>query len=296
MLAAHALGALDPDERRALALHLATCAECGAELEGWQETAAALAYSAPLAEPSANLRARILAGARAHSQTSNSRTGGDGEDGSLGPSAPREASQASTSSTTSETSAPTSTKVLPFAPPAKRRWSAPSVFGALAASLVFAALLVSLLVLWQRNNRMQAELSSLSNRLNETQGELARAREERAPPGSPEPQAAMLAGTKVAPRAHAMLAFDRQSGRAMLIAYDLPPAPEGKAYQLWFIAGERIMPGGVFTPDGRGHAELRDLMPAEGRTAASATFAVTLEPAGGVSKPSGAQYLLGQTS
>jgi anti-sigma-K factor RskA len=132
--------------------------------------------------------------------------------------------------------------------------------------------------------------------LNQTQGELARQLEKQAPFASPESQAAVLAGTNVAPRARAMLAFDRKTGRAMLIANDLPPAPAGKAYQLWFIADGHVMPGGVFTPDARGHAEVRDQMPAEGLKAPSAIFAVTLEPAGGVTAPTGEKYLLSQTS
>jgi anti-sigma-K factor RskA len=172
----------------------------------------------------------------------------------------------------------------------------PAVIGALAASLAFAALFVALFVIWQRNNRLQAEMASLSERLNRTQEELARTRELQAPLASPESQAALLAGTNVAPRAHAMLAYDRRTGRATLIANNLPPAPAGKAYQLWFIADGHVMPGGVFTPDERGHAEVRDQMPAEGLKASSAIFAVTLEPAGGVIAPTGDKYLLSQSS
>jgi len=80
------------------------------------------------------------------------------------------------------------------------------------------------------------------------------------------------------------------------VAADLPPAPEGFAYQLWFIAGGRPpIPGKVFSTDGRGHAELHDIVPPAGRLAA-VVYAVTLEPASGVSAPTGEIYLKGSAS
>ena len=101
---------------------------------------------------------------------------------------------------------------------------------------------------------------------------------------------AELAGTKDAPSAHAMLAVDSKSGHAMLMAKGLPQAPAGKAYQLWFIAGTRPIPGKVFKPDPSGNAMLDDQLPAAALNAA--TFAVTLEPQNGVPTPTGSMYLL----
>jgi len=65
LCAAYALDALAPDEERAFEAHLASCARCREELAGLSETAAALAYAVPPAEPPARLRARILDAARA---------------------------------------------------------------------------------------------------------------------------------------------------------------------------------------------------------------------------------------
>ena len=58
--AAYALDALDPHEREEFELHLSTCEACRADVAGFTETAAALAYAAPPAEPPARLRADIL--------------------------------------------------------------------------------------------------------------------------------------------------------------------------------------------------------------------------------------------
>jgi len=97
-----------------------------------------------------------------------------------------------------------------------------------------------------------------------------------------------LAGTKLVPEAHGMLAYDK-NGRAILMAKGLPPAPAGMAYQLWFIAGGQPMPGKVFRTDASGAGTLKDQVPAQARTAA--VFAITLEPEKGVQSPTGQIYL-----
>ena len=62
--AAYALGALDAGERAAFEAHLATCAECQAEVRAFRETVAQLAARAPGVPPAVELRARVLAEAR----------------------------------------------------------------------------------------------------------------------------------------------------------------------------------------------------------------------------------------
>ncbi|MEO8251935.1 MAG: anti-sigma factor [Chloroflexota bacterium] len=59
--AAFALGALPPDEARAVAEHLATCAEPHAQLRAFVGAAEVLAMSTDLAPPSPKLRERVLA-------------------------------------------------------------------------------------------------------------------------------------------------------------------------------------------------------------------------------------------
>ena len=112
---------------------------------------------------------------------------------------------------------------------------------------------------------------------------------------SPQSRSAVLAGTNAAPGAHAQLAFDSRTGHAMLFAYNLPPAPTGKAYQLWFISGGKVMPGKVFTPDNKGSAMINEQVPVE-KLDAAPVFAVTLEPSAGVSAPTGEKYLLSASS
>ena len=270
MLAARALDALEAAEARELAEHLGACDECGPELAAWRDTAAALAYAAPAAEPSADLRSRILAGVRAEA----------GE---------RKTSQAES-------------KVVPLARRERPRWSAAMKVGALAASIAIVAMAAGLVLLWNRYNSLRQEFAQVTDRWELAQGELRREREQLARRQeaielitSPGARVTALAGTDMATRAHGKFVYDRDTGRAMLMAYDLPPAPQGKAYQLWFIAeGKPPMPGHVFNTDSAGHAEMQEQLPLEARSAS--VFAVTLEPAGGVPAPTGAKYLLGSAS
>lgn len=287
MVAAHALDALEAAEARELESHLATCAECRAELDAWQDVSASLVYAAPLAEPSAELRSRILESVRAERPKPSSRAAvkdnGKVKAGAAG-------------------SSRTESNVVPFERPARRTWSVASRVGALAASIAFVALVASLFLLWNRNSRMQQEMARVTDQLQQAQGELrrereilAREREARELISSPESRIMTLAGTEMATRARARFVYDRKTGHAMLMADDLPPAPAGKAYQLWFIAeGKPPMPGQVFNTNAAGHAEMRDLLPEEARGAT--TFAVTLEPSNGVPAPTGPMYLKGATS
>jgi hypothetical protein len=74
LIEAHALGALDPEERRALDAHLATgCAECATALEEARWLVSQLAYTAPEAEPSAMLRGRLLKTVRAKGAAASAR-------------------------------------------------------------------------------------------------------------------------------------------------------------------------------------------------------------------------------
>lgn len=125
--------------------------------------------------------------------------------------------------------------------------------------------------------------------MDEAKSQLAREREAVELLTSPGARMAKLAGTKDAPGAQAMLAYDK-NGHAMLMAKGLPAAPKGMAYQLWFIKDGKKMPGKVFSTDASGNGMLEDEIPTVAREAA--VFAVTLEPEGGVQVPTGAIYMV----
>jgi anti-sigma-K factor RskA len=266
LLAASALSALNAEDAREVDAHLEGCAVCGSELNEWEHTAAILALEANPVEPSPEVRARILTGIKSVGQ--------------LGNRSPDHIRAGSIKRENDST-------VLPFEP-RKNVFSSLGTLGTIAASLIFLALVISLIALWRENRSSQAELAKLSAQIQDTKAELALDREALELLSSPGARMQELAGTNVAPGAHAMVAYD-QKGHAMLMAKALPAAPKGMAYQLWFIVGKKPMPGKVFTVDAAGNGTLEDQLPQP--ALGSPIFAITLEPESGMSSPTGAIYL-----
>ena len=80
----------------------------------------------------------------------------------------------------------------------------------------------------------------------------------------------------------AELAYSRQLGQAAVSVSGLPPAPEGKTYQLWYVGSDEVArSAGLLTTgsDGRGELLL------QGDANSAAAVGMTLEPAGGSSQP-----------
>jgi len=100
-----------------------------------------------------------------------------------------------------------------------------------------------------------------------------------------------LKGLEAAPAARAKLFWNPGARSGVLLINGLPKTPTDKAYELWGIAGTEPVPAGVFRVDDQGQARFR--MPVLGRGKNFDKFAVTLEPAAGVEKPSGPMVLLG---
>lgn len=236
MIPARALLALDAADARALNDHLENCSECRKDLETWEATAAALSLAADPMEPSPKVRERILDEIRSDHSTS---------------------------------------QVIPFRSTSRNIWTSFGSLGAIAAVILFAALIVGLIVLWRQNRDARVEL--------------ARSKEFLQLVTTPGAKVAELKSTDAGAGATAKLVYD-PSGRAILLADRLPDVPRGKAYQLWFIVGNKPpLPGKTFVPDKTGKGVMKDQVPQPALD--SAVFAITLEPAGGASAPTGAIYL-----
>jgi anti-sigma-K factor RskA len=286
ILALAALDAADGEELRDFEAHLASCAECRAQLREMRGAASALALAAPPVAPSPELRTRLLASLKSTPQEAARDRSGEGR---------------ASRSAESVGHAPANVVSLEDARRDPRRaFVSRRAFNltAVAASLLVVSLAVVSAVLWRSNAALNSVVASLSNALErargdlgQTRNELASARRERELLISPEMRTAQLAGTKMAESARARLTYDERTGEAMFTAAKLPPAPAGKAYQLWYIADGKPMPGSVFTTDAEGRAEMHASIPPEGLRAQ--VFAVTLEPAGGLPAPSGEIYLKG---
>jgi anti-sigma-K factor RskA len=284
MIALHALDLLGEAESHALESHLASSADDEREFAQLRDTVAMLAYTvAPIAPPS-HSREALLEKIRKTKPNTNSSGG---------------ASELSREPETPSNVVPLS-RAKPRPTPAfdgSRLVFSAWRYGAIAAALLLGVCLVALGTAWQRLGETRAEVA----RLRAIESTLASERERAdkaeaiaAMMRSPDARIALLAGTPQAPRAHGRFVFDAQTGEALLVSFDLPPAPAGKAYQAWFIADGVPLPGGVFTADAAGRVVFREQVPTSGRRAA--LFAITLEDAGGVQKPQGQQFLAGKLS
>jgi anti-sigma-K factor RskA len=170
-------------------------------------------------------------------------------------------------------------------PPRRSIWTVAMV-GAIAAGI--AAIAVGLAV----SNLYDRRIDELAQQQARLRQDLARQQELVTILQDPATQVVALAGLPPAPAAKGRMLWHAKAG-GLLVAQGLPAAPEGKAYELWAIAGKGApVPAGVFTVDARGVASVRvPPMPGGGDPD---TFAVTLEPAGGVPAPTGSMYLVGK--
>ena len=77
----------------------------------------------------------------------------------------------------------------------------------------------------------------------------------------------------------------------LLLASNLPPAPEGKLYEMWVIpAGGKPIPAGLFQSESNGTAVHLQQGPVD--VASTGAVAVTLEPAGGAPQPTSQPLIL----
>lgn len=253
MLPAHALAALDAADELVLIEHLSGCAECRRELDDWQETTAVLAVTTDQVEPSAKVRERVL-------------------------------SQIQIINTEASPS-----NVVPFIPPQKNLWRSFGSLGQIAAALIVTALVVYVALLWKENRALRTQIEIVSSEIKSIRQDLNLKEEAIRLVSSPGSRMAELNATPMAPGATAKLAFDK-TGHAMLLAQGLPAAPAGKEYQLWFIVGGQKLPGKTFSTAVDGSGLLIDQVPSAAMN--SAVFAITVEPKGGVTVPTGQIYLV----
>ncbi|KUG07539.1 anti-sigma factor [Solirubrum puertoriconensis] len=91
----------------------------------------------------------------------------------------------------------------------------------------------------------------------------------------------VMTGTQIAPGARARVHFNPATKAVYVDVNNLPPAPEGKQYQLWALDKGKPVDAGMLaqhTAAGDSLQRMKDIVSAQ-------AFAVTLEPAGGRPEP-----------
>ena len=140
---------------------------------------------------------------------------------------------------------------------------------------------------------------SLAQELEDRNRELATLRDQVSVSGqltqavlAPDARMIRLAPLAPAPDAAGLVAVTPSRNQAVLQVAGLPTPPPGKEYELWWI-GSKSGPvkAALFSPTAHGDATVASTLPPAGEQLLAS--AITLEPAGGVDKPTGAMYLEG---
>jgi anti-sigma-K factor RskA len=266
-LSSFALGGLDPSEARAIQEHLDTgCAECRSELVQWEGVVRLLGLAAD----------RVKSPRHTHTVLARIRQ-------------PRRRGT-----------------VIPLP-----LWAAAPLAAAAVALLALAgvrearhrdALTNQTLVV----ALLQQDLDAAKAKASDFERQVAQLREERAQLRSALAAAEESLAVLRAPRlslvglektpqgvsGQAHMLVNAGERRALLHVFGVPPLPEEKVYELWWIT-EKSGPveAGLFRPDEAGLSQIRAVLPADlGNIQAAA---VTVEPAGGVPKPTGPIVLYG---
>jgi anti-sigma-K factor RskA len=254
----YAAGALDGRELAEFEAHLATdCAQCAARIRATREALALMARSLPEVPPPPALRARVLA---------------------------------AVASEPARATRPLARPVAAPAPSPSAHRPSRALWWAGWSGLAAAAALLLFVNAELRSTRQ--ELRALQDRLATLQIELTERESALRFLSDPNVRYVSLGGLKPTPDASAWLLWNPGTRQGLLLARGLPAPPAGQAYELWALAGAQPVPAGVFSVDAAGRALLRLPPLPEGHTYDA--FAVTLEPAAGVPKPTGPMHLHGK--
>ena len=146
--------------------------------------------------------------------------------------------------------------------------------------------------LWHRNGQLKDEMAELIGRNQDQTTQLDQLHQEMALLTSPDAVHVSLNPQKAVKQPSGTAIYSPTKKRMMLMASNLAPVPEGKAYELWIIPAKGApIAAGVFKPDDHGNAIVMDHPMPEGVEAKA--FAITVENEAGSDKPTSPILLMG---
>jgi anti-sigma-K factor RskA len=243
---AYALGALDETERKDFERYLLTSEEARAEMASLSDTAVMIGLATAPVTPPASLKASLMAQV------------------AVTPQLPvlAESTSEGTPSNVSSIFDARPVRAAGSATKAQRRWySRPGVYLAAAAAAV-AIFLGSNVVGFVNNNTQQAQQASSVTEIS-------------AASDSQHASSSVTGGGK------ATLIWSNKLAKSAVVMAKLPSLPEGKTYELWYIAGPDVRAAGTFQPKSDGSTAIV----LTGKMTDGDTIGITVEPSGGSTKP-----------
>ena len=275
----YALGALTERERATFEEHLEVCGACVNDVMSLLPVTHRLAAAAPLREPRADLRARVI------------------QDVTGSP------PQTTAGDVALPLAAPASVSAMDRpAPPRRTGGTARLLFRLAAAALLVVACGLGWFAAQQFNlaRALQDNLDGANRRatlaeleVSTAQRAVAESRQRAAILAAPDALTIGLAGQPAAPDAVARVFWSATQG-VVFTAAGLPALPAGRVYQLWFVPNASPVSAGLLTIDEGGRVAASVTRPDD--VTVPVPMAVTLEPEGGVDSPTGEVYLLGRPS
>lgn len=292
LLAEAALDALPPDEQAGVIAHAAGCPECGPALTAYRDAIAQLAFATPTvavdAVRSARVRTRLMARARADLAVADrsadgAQRGGETDSGS--------ATGFATSGSRPPGSPPPAHPMPRVVRPAsgtrapRRSWVASPALG---WGIAIAAGIIGVLAVQRRatidGEQLAVERAQLLSRVQALRDSVdSRDAFVRAVTGKQISSMQLTSGAVRAP--WAWMFWDHATNRWTLVARDLPAPAAGRTYQLWLVTPRAKISAGTFTPRPDGAAEVQATYALSADSLSA--IAVTDEPAGGVTQPTG---------
>jgi hypothetical protein len=254
-----ALGASPEREAAAIQAHVSGCEQCAAKRAEARGTVALLSFAAKQERAAGTVKAELMARIRANRESEE------------------------------RNAWPRKVQLPPEPIQPQRRARVSWWTWALSAAAVVLAL-VSFGLSWQ-NRRITAELQSERHAADRLVHDREQIEKYVGVLAAPDTVTVKLAGMGEAAGASGMVKFNTKAG-AVLYAADLPQLPAGRSYQMWLVPKNGApISAGLLGPGGHAWGSMwtGDVPP---NTAAKA-FAVTVEPVGGVTQPTGPKVLLG---
>ena len=163
-----------------------------------------------------------------------------------------------------------------------------------AASLLIAATFGALWVTTRADlAAMRGNVARLERTGRANEKQMALASQEVAWLKDPRVQVALLKGLEATSSARAKLLWNPGTKQGILWVSGLPPLPLEKSYELWAFVGDQPVPAGTFDA-ASGAGTVIPIPRQETLDDSPVKFAVSVEPKGGVPKPTGAIVLVGE--
>lgn len=180
--------------------------------------------------------------------------------------------------------------------PAVKPQATKSSYNSWLAAAAVLLLLLSGALLWRQQAavvELQSRLARQGSQIEEFEQSLASQKKEIEWLRDPAVQLALLSGLELAPGAKARMIWSPVEQKGILYAQSLPALASDRSYQLWIIGDAGPVSGGIVEPDASGHAVL-NISRIMGKAQGNLQFAVTIEPHGGMPKPTGSMVLAGK--